>query len=581
MEQLKHECGVALVRLLKPQSYYEQKYGTQSYALNKLYLMMEKQHNRGQEGAGIACVDMNAPVGTEYMFREKALGKDAITEIFDLVTPEWTNAQLFMGHLRYSTTGKSGLQYVHPFLRRNNWRAKNLCLCGNFNMTNIEEIFEKIVKQGQSPRIYSDSYITLELMGHRLDREVERLFIEAKELGLQDTDITNYIEDHVQLSNVLRTTMGDYDGGYVMCGMTGSGEMFAMRDPWGIRPSFFYKDEEVIAVASERAVLQTTFDLTCDDVQELPAGQALIVHKNGSSALETILEAKDQSRCSFERIYFSRGSDRDIYHERKQLGQQLTAPILKAIDGDTEHTVFSFIPNTAEVAFYGMMEGLRSQGLNVRSEKVAWKDIKLRTFITEAGSRNDLASHVYDITYGSLRPYEDNLVIIDDSIVRGTTLKESIFKILDRLHPKKIVMVSSSPQIRYPDYYGIDMARLEEFCAFRATIALIEERGMWQLITDTYEACLAELRKPAAEQTNCVSSIYKPFSTEEINQKMSEMLRPAGKQAPIEFVFQTIEGLHAACPTHKGDWYFTGHYPTPGGNRLVNQAFVKYKENIM
>ncbi len=562
MEQLKHECGVALVRLLKPQSYYEQKYGTQSYALNKLYLMMEKQHNRGQEGAGIACVDMNAPVGSEYMFREKALGKDAITEIFDLVTPEWTSAQLFMGHLRYSTTGKSGLQYVHPFLRRNNWRAKNLCLCGNFNMTNIEEIFEKIVKQGQSPRIYSDSYITLELMGHRLDREVERLFVEAKQKGLEGTNITHYIEDNVQMANVLRTTMTDYDGGYVMCGMTGSGEMFAMRDPWGIRPAFWHKDDEVIAVASERAVLQTTFDLACEEVQELPAGKALIVHKDGSSAVETILEAKQQSRCSFERIYFSRGSDRDIYHERKQLGQQLTAPILKAIGGDTEHTVFSFIPNTAEVAFYGMMEGLRSQGLHVRSEKVAWKDIKLRTFITEAGSRNDLASHVYDITYGSLRPYEDNLVIIDDSIVRGTTLKESIFKILDRLHPKKIVI-------------------LEEFCAFRATIALIEERGMWQLITDTYEACLAELRKPAAEQRNCVSAIYKPFSIEDINRKMAEMLRPAGMRAPVEFVFQTIEGLHAACPNHQGDWYFTGRYPTPGGNRLVNQAFVKYKENIL
>ena len=579
MEQLKHECGVALVRLLKPQSYYEQKYGTQSYALNKLYLMMEKQHNRGQEGAGIACVDMNAPVGSEYMFREKALGKDAITDIFDLVTPEWTSAQLFMGHLRYSTTGKSGLQYVHPFLRRNNWRAKNLCLCGNFNMTNIEEIFEKIVKQGQSPRIYSDSYITLELMGHRLDREVERLFVEAKQKGLEGTDITHYIEDNVQMANVLRTTMTDYDGGYVMCGMTGSGEMFAMRDPWGIRPAFWHQDDEVIAVASERAVLQTTFDLACEEVQELPAGKALIVHKDGSSAVETILEAKQQSRCSFERIYFSRGSDRDIYHERKQLGQQLTAPILKAIDGDTEHTVFSFIPNTAEVAFYGMMEGLRSQGLHVRSEKVAWKDIKLRTFITEAGSRNDLASHVYDITYGSLRPYEDNLVIIDDSIVRGTTLKESIFKILDRLHPKKIVMVSSSPQIRYPDYYGMDMARLEEFCAFRATIALIEERGMWQIITDTYEACLAELRKPAAEQRNCVSAIYKPFSIEDINRKMAEMLRPAGMQTPVEFVFQTIEGLHAACPDHQGDWYFTGRYPTPGGNRLVNQAFVKYRKN--
>ena len=576
VEQLKHECGVALVRLLKPKSYYEQKYGTQSYALNKLYLMMEKQHNRGQEGAGIACVDMDAPVGTEYMFREKALGKDAITEIFDHVTPEWTKAQLFMGHLRYSTTGKSGLQYVHPFLRRNNWRAKNLCLCGNFNMTNIDEIFAKMVEQGQSPRIYSDSYITLELMGHRLDREVERLFVEAKREGLEGTDITCYIEDNVQMANVLHTTMADYDGGYVMCGLTGSGEMFAMRDPWGIRPAFWHQDDEVIAVASERAVLQTTFDLTQEDIQELPAGKTLIVHKNGGSSVETILEAKQQTRCSFERIYFSRGSDCDIYHERKQLGQQLTNAILKAIDGDTEHTVFSFIPNTAEVAFYGMMEGLRSQRLNVRSEKVAWKDIKLRTFITEAGSRNDLASHVYDITYDSLRPYEDNLVIIDDSIVRGTTLKESIFKILDRLHPKKIVMVSSSPQIRYPDYYGIDMARLEEFCAFRATIALIEERGMWQLTRDVYEACLAELRKPAAEQTNCVSAIYKPFSIEEINRKMAEMLRPAGMLAPVEFVFQTIEGLHVACPNHGGDWYFTGRYPTPGGNRLVNQAFVEY-----
>ena len=582
MEILKHECGVALIRLLKPQDYYKEKYGTAAYALNKLYLMMEKQHNRGQEGAGIACVDMNAEVGTEYMFRERALGKDAIGEVFSLVTPEWTAAQLFMGHLRYSTTGKSGLQYVHPFLRRNNWRAKNLCLCGNFNMTNIEEIFEKMVRQGQSPRIYSDSYITLERMGHRLDREVERIYADAKGKGLEGTDITQYIEDHIQMANVLRTTMGDYDGGYVMCGMTGSGEMFAMRDPWGIRPGFFYRDDEVVAVASERAVLQTTFDLQYEDVHELPAGGALLVHKDGSSELETILEPKpQQTRCSFERIYFSRGSDRDIYRERKQLGQQLTEPILNAIDGDTEHTVFSFIPNTAEVAFYGMMEGLRSQGLSVRSEKVAWKDIKLRTFITEAGSRNDLASHVYDITYGSLHPYVDNLVIIDDSIVRGTTLRESIFKILDRLHPKKIVMVSSSPQIRYPDYYGIDMARLEEFCVFRAAIALIEERGMWQLINDVHEACLAELRKPAAEQHNCVCAIYKPFTVDDINRKMAEMLRPAGMQAPVEFVFQTIEGLHAACPEHQGDWYFTGHYPTPGGNRLVNLAFVKYRENRM
>lgn len=582
MEELKHECGVALVRLLKPQSYYEQKYGTQSYGLNKLYLMMEKQHNRGQEGAGIACVNMDAPVGTEYMFRERAQGKDAISEIFERLPygGGWEGAQLFMGHLRYSTTGKSGIQYVHPFLRRNNWRAKNLCLCGNFNMTNIEEIFDKIVQQGQSPRVFSDSYITLEWMGHRLDREVERCFVEAKEQGLEHTDITRYIEDHVQMTNVLRTAMSDYDGGYVMCGMTGSGEMFAMRDPWGIRPAFWYRDDEVVAVASERAVLQTTFDLQVDDVQELFAGQALIIHKDGTSRLEQIIGKKANSACSFERIYFSRGNDYDIYHERKQLGQQLTKPILKAIDGDTEHTVFSFIPNTAEVAFYGMMEGLRSKGLSVRSEKVAWKDIKLRTFITEAGSRNDLASHVYDITYGSLRPYEDNLVIIDDSIVRGTTLKESIFKILDRLHPKKIVMVSSSPQIRYPDYYGIDMARLEEFCAFRAAIALIEERGMWQLVNDTHEACRTELQKNKAEQRNCVCALYKPFTVEDINRKMAEMLRPADMQAPVEFVFQTIEGLHAACPNHPGDWYFTGDYPTPGGNRLVNEAFIKYVEDI-
>ena len=578
MERLKHECGVALVRLLKPKQYYQQKYGTSSYGLNKLYLIMEKQHNRGQEGAGIACVNMNAPVGTEYMFREKALGKDAITEIFSRITPEWTEAQLYMGHLRYSTTGKSGLQYVHPFLRRNNWRAKNLCLCGNFNMTNIDEIFDKIVRQGQSPRIYSDSYITLEWMGHRLDREVERCFIEAKEQGLENTDITCYIEEHVQMKNVLQTTMADYDGGYVMCGMTGSGEMFAVRDPWAIRPAFYYQDEEVIALASERSVLQTTFDLVCERVHELPAGQALIIHKNGTSSLETILKAQQPAPCSFERIYFSRGSDRDIYQERKQLGVQLADTILKTIDYDTDHSVFSFIPNTAEVAFYGMIEGLRARGLTIRCEKVAWKDIKLRTFITEAGSRNDLASHVYDITFGSLRPYEDNLVIIDDSVVRGTTLRESVFKILDRLHPKKIVMISSAPQIRYPDYYGIDMARLEEFCAFRAAIALLKERGGTHIIRETYDACLAEIRKPKHEQKNCVLAIYESFSVEDINRQMALMLRPAGMQAPVEFVFQTLEGLHTACPNHPGDWYFSGHYPTPGGNYLVNRAFIHFFE---
>lgn len=578
MEQLKHECGVAMIRLLKPLEYYKQKYGTAAYGFNKLYLMMEKQHNRGQEGAGIAWVNLHAPVGTEYMFREKAEGKDAITEIFKKIqTPP--PAQLYMGHLRYSTTGKSGLKYVHPFLRRNNWRAKNLCLCGNFNMTNIDEVFQFLTQQGQSPRIFGDSYITLELMGHRLDREVERLFVEAKEQGLQGTDITQYIDDHVSVANVLKTTMPHYDGGYVMCGLTGSGELFAVRDPWGIRPAFYYQDDEVMVLASERPVIQTCYDLEADDIKELQPGQAIIVHRNGEVCLEQIFSsACKYSACSFERIYFSRGSDRDIYQERKILGEQLTQPILKAIDGDVEHTVFSYIPNTAEVAFYGMTDGFRQLRHNVRTEKVVWKDIKLRTFITEGAERNDLAAHVYDISYGSLTPYEDNLVIIDDSIVRGTTLRESIFKILDRLHPKKIVMVSSSPQIRYPDYYGIDMSRLEELCAFRAAIALIEERGMQQLIAETYKACKNSVRLQAE---NCVRAIYAPFTVQEINSKIVEMLRPEGMQAPVELVFQSIEGLHHACPHHPGDWYFTGHYPTPGGIRMVNQAFVNYVENVL
>ena len=575
MEQLKHECGVAMIRLLKPLSYYEQKYGSWRYGFNKLYLMMEKQHNRGQEGAGIASVSLTKEPGTEYMFREKAEGKDAITEIFSRVTEEMAG-ELLMGHLRYSTTGKSGLQYVHPFLRRNNWRAKNLCLCGNFNMTNIDEVFQFLTLQGQSPRIYGDSYITLELMGHRLDREVERLYALAKEQGLKDTAITDYIDNHVEMANVLKTTMSHYDGGYVMCGLTGSGEMFSVRDPWGIRPAFYYRDDEMIALASERPVLQTTFDLQAEDICELQPGEALIVHKNGESQLEQIMPAQPLSACSFERIYFSRGSDRDIYQERKRLGEQLTPAILKAIDGDVDHTVFSYIPNTAEVAFYGMTDGFRKLHGEVRTEKVVWKDIKLRTFIADNSERNDLAAHVYDISYGSLKPEEDNLVIIDDSIVRGTTLKESIFKILDRLHPKKIVMVSSSPQIRYPDYYGIDMSRLEELCAFRAAIALIKDRGMQKLIADTYKAC-----KYSPASLNHVRNIYEPFTVDEINAKIVEMLRPEGMQSPVELVFQSIEGLHHACPNHPGDWYFTGHYPTPGGIRLCNNAFVNYVEQTL
>jgi len=573
MEELKHECGVAMIRLLKPLEYYERKYGTWAWGFNKLYLMMEKQHNRGQEGAGIASVSLTNKPGTEYMFREKAEGKDAITEIFSRVT-EAMKGELLMGHLRYSTTGKSGLTFVHPFLRRNNWRAKNLCLCGNFNMTNIDEVFQLLIQQGQSPRIYGDSYITLELMGHRLDREVERLYAEAKAQGLEGTAITDYIDSHVEMTNVLKSTMGHYDGGYVMCGLTGSGEMFAVRDPWGIRPAFYYRDDEIIALASERPVLQTSFNIDCNDVQELLPGQALIVRKSGKSLLEQIMPTQQLSACSFERIYFSRGSDRDIYLERKQLGEQLTPAIMHAIDNDVTNTVFSYIPNTAEVAFYGMTDGIRKLDHDVRIEKVVWKDIKLRTFISDGAERNDLAAHVYDITYGSLRPYEDNLVIIDDSIVRGTTLRESIFKILDRLHPRKIVMVSSSPQIRYPDYYGIDMSHLEELCAFRAAISLIRERGMQRLIAETYEKCKAE------PLTAChVRAIYAPFSTGEISRKIVEMLRPDGMEAPVELVFQSIEGLHKACPHHPGDWYFTGRYPTPGGIRLCNEAFINYVES--
>jgi amidophosphoribosyltransferase len=575
MEPLGHECGVALIRLLKPLDYYREKYGTSRYGLDKLYLMMEKQHNRGQEGAGIACVNLDVPPGEEYMFRERAEGKDAITEIFGRIGDSF-KGQLYMGHLRYSTTGKKGISYVHPFLRRNNWRARNLCLCGNFNVTNIDEIFDRIVATGQSPRINSDTYITLELMGHRLDMEVERVYALAREKGLEGLDITRFIDDNVRMENVLGTTLGLYDGGYVMCGMTGSGEMFAIRDPWGIRPAFYYRDDEIVALASERPVLQTVFDIPCESVVELEPGQALVVRRSGECSVSPVFEQKGDFKCSFERIYFSRGSDRDIYRERKKLGENLVPSIFKAIDGDVDNTVFSFIPNTAEVAFYGLVEGFRRNGMVIRTEKVAWKDVKLRTFITEAGARDDLASLVYDITYGSLRPCEDNLVIIDDSIVRGTTLKDSILRILERLHPKKIVMVSSSPQIRYPDFYGIDMPQLEELCAFRAAVDLWKGSGNGSGLDDILMSCKEELGKPAAMMKNMVRRVYEPFSVEEINTRMAEMLRPEGMETPVELVFQSIEGLHDACPGNKGDWYFTGWYPTPGGIRKVNESFLDY-----
>ena len=626
MEQLKHECGVAMIRLLKPLEYYYQKYGTWMYGLNKLYLLMEKQHNRGQEGAGLASVKMQAAPGQEYMFRERALGSGAITEIFQNVqkqflaySPEQLSdisyvkenlpfvGDIYMGHLRYSTTGKSGLSYVHPFMRRNNWKAKNLCLCGNFNLTNVDEIFENIVEKGQHPRIYSDTYIMLELMGHRLDRESERVYNIALDRKLQGVDITQFIEKNIDMRNVLRTSTPLFDGGYVICGFTGSGEMFSMRDPWGIRPAFWYRDEEVVVVASERPVIQTTFGLEAEQIQELAPGQALTVRNTGEVSLTQIIHPREKKACSFERIYFSRGSDCDIYKERKALGEQLTERIDMAVDGDLAHTVFSFIPNTAEVAFYGMLDGFKKK-LNrqkmeelynltqdhqptkeeiqevlrpyIRSEKVALKDIKLRTFITESNSRNELAAHVYDITYGSLVPYVDNLVVIDDSIVRGTTLKESILRILDRLHPRKIVLVSSSPQVRYPDYYGIDMARMEEFIAFRAAIELLKDNHNSQIITDVYEKCKAQEHTPAEEMLNYVKDIYAPFTDEDISTKMVEMLRPTDVTTPIEIVYQTVDGLHKACPSHSGDWYFSGDYPTPGGVKLLNKAFINYYENI-
>ncbi len=625
MEELKHECGVAMIRLLKPLEYYKEKYGTWQYGLNKLYLLMEKQHNRGQEGAGLACVKMDAAQGAEYMFRERALGSGAITKIFGNVhqsigkyTPEQIcdatyakenipfAGEIYMGHLRYSSQGKSGLSFVHPFMRRNNWKAKNLCICGNFTLTNVDEVFQDIIGKGQHPRVYSDMYIMLELMGHRLDRESERLFNIAQERKLQGLDITNFIEKNIEMTNVLRTCTPMFDGGYVICGMTGSGEMFTMRDPWGIRPAFWYRDEEVVVVASERPVIQTAFDLEADQIQELQPGQTINVKQNGEVSLSQIIPTKANQACCFERIYFSRGSDRDIYQERKALGEQLTEKITEAVNGDIQHTVFSFIPNTAEVAFYGMLDGFKKK-LNrqkiqelydltqdhqptmeeikavlrpyIRSEKVAIKDIKLRTFITEGNSRNDLAAHVYDITYGSLEPYVDNLVVIDDSIVRGTTLRESIIRILDRLHPKKTVIVSSCPQVRYPDYYGIDMSRMDEFIAFRAAVELLKEQGKENVITEAYEKSIAQREFSADQMKNYVKNIYAPFTDDDISEKMVKMLRPEGVTTPIEIVFQTLEGQHKACPNHPGDWYFSGDYPTPGGVRLMNEAFINYYEN--
>lgn len=621
MEVLKHECGVAMVRLLKPLEYYHQKYGTWMYGLNKLYLLMEKQHNRGQEGAGLACVKLEANAGEEYMFRERALGTGAITEIFSAVHEQYRDlpisqlndpfyakanlpfaGELYMGHLRYSTTGKSGISYIHPFLRRNNWRAKNLALCGNFNLTNVDEIFQNITATGQHPRKYADTYIMLEQMGHRLDRVVEHLFQQCEAEGLRGMDITHAIEDRIDMGDVLKKTVPTWDGGFVICGITGSGEMFTVRDPWGIRPAFYYADDEVVVVASERPVIQTAMNVPVESIKELQRGESLLVNKSGSIWKEQIVEPKENKACSFERIYFSRGSDVDIYKERKRLGETLVPAVLKAVDNDLAHTVFSFIPNTAEVAYYGMQEGLNNYlnhlkknwitdrthllqekeleqilSMRVRTEKVAIKDIKLRTFIAEGNSRNDLAAHVYDVTYGSIVPYEDNLVVIDDSIVRGTTLKQSIISILDRLHPKKIVIVSSSPQVRYPDYYGIDMSKMNEFIAFKAAVTLLGERGMEEILLSAYQK--AKMQEAHHESVvNYAKEIYAPFTDKEISGKMVDLLTPVETKAQVEIVYQTLEGLHESCPNHPGDWYFSGDYPTPGGTRMVNRAFINYME---
>lgn len=605
MEPLKHECGVAMVRLLKPLDYYQEKYGTRMWGLNKMYLLMEKQHNRGQEGAGLACVKLYTKPGEEYMFRERATGTGAITEIFQNISgnSEEFEAELYMGHLRYSTTGKSGLTYIHPFLRRNNWRVKNLAICGNFNLTNVDEVFAGITAEGQHPRRYADTYILLEQLGHRLDREVEHLYHQCKEEGLEGLGITRSIEERIDLTEVLKTTSRTWDGGYVICGVTGSGESFAVRDPWGIRTAFWYKNDEVLVLASERPVIQTVIDVPWEEVHELLPGQALLAKRNGEVRLAEINRPKACSACSFERIYFSRGSDKDIYRERKMLGKQLVPQILKAVDYEVGHTVFSFIPNTAEVAFYGMLEGLdeylnerkvkliealghkpehteleRILSMRIRSEKVALKDIKLRTFIAEGNSRNDLAAHVYDITYGSVQPGIDNLVVIDDSIVRGTTLRQSIIRILDRLRPKKMVIVSSSPQVRYPDYYGIDMSSLEQFIAFKAAVSLLKERQMNDVIRCAYRKAKLQEEHPGGRIKNYVKELYAPFSGEEIAERIAVLLTPENIHAKVQIVYQDLEGLHKACPKHRGDWYFSGDYPTEGGLRLLNKAFIEFIE---
>jgi amidophosphoribosyltransferase len=624
-DPINHECGIAMIRLRKPLEYYIEKYGTWAYGLQKMYLMMEKQHNRGQDGAGIAGIKLDTAPGNRYIFRQRSNRPEAIKEIFgniygdiDRINLEFGShpdnatfirenipfsCDLYLGHLRYGTYGKYNIDSVHPVSRENNWRSRNLVMAGNFNLTNVTEIFTHLVELGQKPVDFSDTVTVLENIGHRLDEENERLFRMFKTQGYSKKDISPLIEQNLDVKSILSKSSRDWDGGYVMAGMIGHGDAFVMRDPSGIRPAFYYYDDEVVVVASERPVIQTVFNVKTNGVSELPPAHAIIVKASGAVSVDKIRDVAEPKKCSFERIYFSRGTDESIYRERKKLGELLTPAVLKAIDSDLDNSVFSYIPNTAESAFYGLLKGVEDYlngvklkkihesagsltheelekiiNMRPRVEKIAVKDVKLRTFITQDRSRNDLVGHVYDVTYGVIRRGIDNLIVVDDSIVRGTTLKKSIIRILDKLDPKKIVVVSSSPQIRYPDCYGIDMAKLGDFIAFKAIVEMLHERGMETLINRIYEEAKDEVLKPVGKIRNLVKELYEPFSADEISAKISAMLRNSEINAEVEVVYQSIEGLHEACPNHTGDWYFTGDYPTPGGNRVVNQSFLNYIE---
>jgi len=623
-EQIKHECGIALIRLRKPLEYYQLKYGTWRYGLHKLYLLMEKQHNRGQDGAGLTSVKFDLEAGKKYIDRERSNSSSPIKDIFDVVNkginkysakPDLINdpvfakqnipfaGELYLGHLRYGTFGNNSIDYVHPVMRDNNWKSRTLVLAGNFNMTNVDELFKKLVDLGQHPRDYSDTVTVLEKIGHFLDEENQQLFRQYKNDGFTNMEISKLIAENISVSKVLQAATKDFDGGYAMAGLIGHGDAFVVRDPWGIRPAFYYADDEIVVVASERPVIQTVMNIDVNEVNQIKPGYALIMKRNGEVSHEEIRIPQTRKSCSFERIYFSRGTDKDIYNERKKLGELLTPTILKAINYDHANTVFSYIPNTAETAFYGMVKGaedyLKTEkkrrilekgsslsekdldeiiSLRLRVEKIAVKDVKLRTFITQDKGREDLVGHVYDVTYGLVKDNVDNLVVIDDSIVRGTTLRESILRILDRLKPAMVVIVSSCPQIRYPDCYGIDMAKLGDFVAFRAAIDLLRETGQESVINHVYKQCKAQQNLPKEEIINYVKEIYKPFTVEQISDKIAQLLTPKEMKAKVKIVFQSIENLHEACPNDLGDWYFTGNYPTPGGNRVVNNSFINFIE---